>query len=640
MCGIAGILVKRPHPDLNSGIVEAMMKSIQHRGPDDSGVEWQGNVGLGFRRLSIIDVSPSGHQPMWDDTRTFCIVFNGEVYNYLELREELRAKGHRFRSGSDTEVILASFKEWGKECIRRFNGMWAFAILDTRSGSLFCSRDRFGVKPFYYYQDKNVFLFASEIKALIATGLVKPVENEARAFELVALGYMDTSDETLFRDVSSLQGAHSMTVSANGSILKERYWSVPETTSERGEDLPTAARRFNDLFLDSVKLRLRSDVPLAVLLSGGQDSSAIVCVVDGLRKGALNAVEKLKTDKLHTYSSCYEDPRFDEREYIDAVVRQCDVEAHYLFPQQPDLATDLKKLTWHMDEPVHNSNAFAHWTLMKAIGQEKIRVLLSGQGADESLAGYDRLLIGPQLLDLFDAGRFSDLSEESRLMGSKYGFSRSYIAAQVMKSMVPASIWPALKAVVVEKALDVYDWSRVQSMWDSHPTSYRRGDRVTHRMLTDFTQNSLPRILHSEDRTSMAFSIEERFPFLDYRLVEYAFQLPPEMKLYRGETKRVLRHAMAPVLPEKIRNRSSKIGFSTPTRDWTRALLGSEYIKELLSQHNIPGVRRDKMMGLSRFAENNALGNEQAKLVWRFIGYLVWRDVFGVGGGSTATVHS
>ncbi|MFN0158299.1 MAG: asparagine synthase (glutamine-hydrolyzing) [Bacteroidota bacterium] len=636
MCGIAGILVKGSGPDPYKDILVKMTAAIQHRGPDDSGTEWYGNAGLGFRRLSIIDLSPAGHQPMWDEAHRYCIIFNGEVYNYLELREELAAKGHRFRSQTDTEVILEAYKEWGSECVRRFNGMWAFVILNAESGSLFCSRDRFGVKPFYYYQDRNVFLFASEIKALLASGLFRPEENEVKSFELVALGYMDTTDETLFKNVSSLQGAHSMTVSADGSIRRERYWSVPETNTDIGGNLEGAARDFYELFLDSVKLRLRSDVPLAVLLSGGQDSSAIACVVDALRKGKLNSVEQLKTEKLHTYSSCYKDPRFDEREFIDAVVAQCNIEPHYLFPEEPDLVSDLRSLTWHMDEPVFTSNSFAHWTLMKAIGKQGIHVLLSGQGADESLAGYDRLLIGPQLVDLLDSGRFGDFGTESQLIEQKYGFSKSYVAAQVMKTMVPQAIWPALKALVVERALDVYDWSRVQSMWDAHPTVYRRKDRVSHRLMTDFVQDSLPRILHAEDRTSMAFSIEERFPFLDYRIVEFAFQLPLEMKLYRGETKRVLRKALGPILPEKIRNRSSKIGFATPTHEWTKALLKSEYIRGLLNSQQVPGVGRDKMMRLA----DMPFGNEQAKLLWRFVGYLVWRDVFGMGGGSMTPVRT
>jgi asparagine synthase (glutamine-hydrolysing) len=631
MCGIAGILIKRPVPQVDTQTLERMIATIHHRGPDDCGVEWNSNVGLGFRRLSIIDLSQAGHQPMWDETHTLCIVFNGEIYNYLELRAELSAKGYCFRSKTDTEIILQAYKEWGRDCVRRFNGMWSFAIYDSRAGTLFCSRDRFGVKPFYYYADDQVFLFASEIKAILASGLVEPIENTRRTFELVALGYTDTTTETLFKGIRSLQPGHSLHVNRDGVLREVPYWAAPEDVYS-DMTLAGASEQLRNLFLDSVRLRLRSDVPVAALLSGGQDSSAIVCCVDAARRQGLHGVEELKTERFLTFSSCYDDPRVDEREYINAVVEHCELDARYVFPGAPTLIAALRDLIWHNDEPLHNSNLFAHWMLMKSIAEHGIRVVLSGQGADELLAGYCRHLIGPQLLGLIGQGKLADFLDEVHLIRQHYGYSSAYALAQMGKSLIPGMMWPVIKATLLTKVHSLYSWPHIARHWGAYRPRYKGTPRIRTVLKNQFLQHSLPRILHNEDRTSMAFSIEERFPFLDYRLVEFCFRLPDEFKIHKGETKRVMRAAMWPLLPPKIRERMSKIGFATPTTEWTTQLLASPYVQELLACGRFPGIPAHKVESLRR--EKRIRDENVAWFVWRFVNYVVWRDVFSVRGDS------
>jgi asparagine synthase (glutamine-hydrolysing) len=483
----------------------------------------------------------------------------------------------------------------------------------------------------YYYADDRVFLFASEIKAILASGLIQPTENSRRAFELVALGYTDTTTETLFKGIRSVAAGHSLDVDTSGVAREVPYWAVPEDIDSE-MNFAAASEQFRDLFLDSVRLRLRSDVPVAALLSGGQDSSAIVCCVDAARRKGLHGVEKLKTERFLTFSARYDDPRFDEREYIEAVVERCELDAHYVFPAAPALIADLKDLIWHMDEPVQNSTLFAHWLLMKSVAGHGIKVVLSGQGADELLAGYYRHLIGPQLLGLIARGKLTDFLQEVHLIRQHYGYSLGFVLSQMAKTLVPGRAWPVIKATLLGKAHTLYSWPHLLKRWDAYKPRYRGAPRLRNTLTNSFVQNSLPRILHGEDRTSMAFSIEERFPFLDYRLVEFCFRLPEEFKIHQGETKRVMRAAMWPLVPPKIRERISKIGFATPTTEWTKQLLASQYVQELLAHGGFPGIPPDKVDILRR--GRRISDDYVGELLWRFVNYAVWRDVFSVRGDS------
>ncbi len=619
MCGIAAIVEKHRGRTVDGLMLERMAETLNHRGPDAQGKNIFGHVGLAFRRLSIIDLSASGNQPMCDAGERYWIVFNGEIYNYVELANTLRQKGHTFRTKSDTEVILAAYKEWGRDCVQRFNGMWGMIIYDSKEDTVFCSRDRFGVKPVYYYEDAERILIASEIKALLASKTVPIRENPERSFELVGFGYADTSTETLFKGIHAVEAGHSLVIEPSRKISKHRYWQMPDGIRETGFD--EAVVEFKSLFFDSVSLRLRSDVPVAALLSGGQDSSSIVCAV---------AQEKSRRGEnksgFSTFSSVYDDPALDERQYIRAVIEHTGVRSHFVEPQAVQLVEDLKSIIWHNDEPLQNSNHFAHWMLMKGIAEKGVKVVLSGQGADEILAGYDRHLIGPLVAENVRKGRILEAIDELHFARDKFGFSFSYSLAQSGKTLIPSASWPLVKAFTVEKIGRTYSWPYVFAMRNTFRRRYHGHSRVRTTMLNAFLQHSLPRILHGEDRTSMAHSIEQRFPFLDYRLVEFCFSLPDVFKISRGETKRVMRAALAEILPLHIRQRTSKIGFATPTASWTKELLASEYIRGLLHD-SIPGVSGRALREIA-----NPVGEhpQHFQFLWRFVNYLVWRDMFGI----------
>ncbi len=619
MCGIAAVIQKDRGRVVETAMLERMAERLNHRGPDAKGQKVFGRVGLGFRRLSIIDLSASGNQPMCGADERYWIVFNGEVYNYVELGETLRKKGHVFRSTSDTEVILAAYKEWGESCVERFNGMWGLIIYDSREDHVFCSRDRFGVKPVYYYEDAEVILIASEIKAIIASQKVPVRENLKRSFELVGFGYTDTGSDTLFEGIRVLEAGHSMSISSSGKLNKRSYWHMPEATCEMSFERATA--EFRSLFFDSVSLRLRSDVPVAALLSGGQDSSAIVCAVARMKNE-----QREGREAFSTFSSVYDDPLVDERRYIHAVTEHTGVHAHLIEPQAVDLVRDLKKIIWHNDEPLQNSNHFAHRMLMKRIAANGVKVVLSGQGADEILAGYDRHLIGPLVVDNIRRGRIFEALDELQSAREKFGFSMAYCLSQTGKTLIPYKAWPLIKALALEKVGRTFRWPHILAMRDAFRTPHNGRSRVRSTMLNAFLQHSLPRILHGEDRTSMAHSIEQRFPFLDYRLVEFCFSLPDSFKISRGETKRILRSAVADIVPPEIRNRTSKIGFATPTSAWTRELLVSDYVRGLLND-SIPGVSGKGMKELLSPVKQDPY---RSQFLWRFVNYLVWRDIFGL----------
>ncbi|MGA9117080.1 MAG: asparagine synthase (glutamine-hydrolyzing) [Bacteroidota bacterium] len=628
MCGFACILAKDPRGAPGGERLRRMAAPLAHRGPDDAGLEVIGRAGLAFRRLSIIDLSPKGHQPMADGTGRYRIVFNGEIYNFPELAGRLAGRGSSFRSRTDTEVVLEAYKAWGAACVHEFNGMWAFLIYDAEEDTLFCSRDRFGVKPLYVCETEREILLGSEIKALLAGG-IRPEEEPARVFELVALGYADTGAGTLFRGIRQVPPGHSLLIGRDRVLRETAYWSPPPET-DHPPSFEEASTRFRELFLDAVRLRLRADVPVAALLSGGQDSSAIVCGVEALRRGGLQGLEALKTERFVTFTACYEDPALDERHWVEEVVRHCTVESRLVFPGAPDLLEDLKRIILHNDEPLQNSNHFAHWMLMKDVAAQGFRVVLSGQGADEVLAGYDRHVLGPRVLDLLAGGRFAAAIGELSGARRAYGFPHSHALLRCLQELVPRPARALLKSAAGERIHKVFALSHIWRHRRAFIPSPRKGSRLRSTLLGALTRHSLPRILHGEDRTSMAFSVEQRFPFLDYRIVEFCFSLPDSYKMDGGLTKRLLRAAAAPLLPGKIVGRTGKIGFATPTAAWVGDMLETEYIRDLLARENIPGTGRRALRGLGSAGEPRGRG--EAQFLWRFLNYLVWRDVFGVGG--------
>jgi asparagine synthase (glutamine-hydrolysing) len=559
MCGLCGIVALGRPPEVEAAA--AMAATLDHRGPDGDGAWHDDGVALGFRRLAIIDLSDAGRQPFASDDGTLRLLHNGEVYNYRELRRELEARGQAFRSATDTEVILRAYEEWGERCVERFNGMWALALWDGRRRRLFCSRDRFGVKPLYYSWDGERFAFASELKAFRATGKLEPYLPAVRDY--LEQGYVDHTDETFFAGIRKLPPAHSLVVD-EGGLRVRRYWSLEP------RDAPAdAADEVRALFLDAVRLRLRSDVPVGTCLSGGIDSSAIVCAVDHLlRTEAENA--RPVGDRQRTFTAYFEARGYDERPYAEAVVAQTRSQPHWVTFDSRELVDVLPAIVRAQDEPFGSTSIVAQWFVMRAAKDAGLKVMLDGQGADETLAGYHGYF-GPFFADLLRRGELRRLGSELRAYRSLHGAGVGTTAVALARPFLPERVrWAARGRLKGGTAL-VHP--------DLPPTCAEHvngsgGGFLRRQMELILMRRGLPELLHYEDRNSMAHSLEARVPFLDYRLVELLFSLGSGHLIERGRTKAVLRHALGDLLPPVVRDRVDKLGFVTPEASWLRNGLG------------------------------------------------------------------
>ena len=554
MCGIAGQYCldgKEPDKDL----LAAMSERIAHRGPDGEGTRICGSLGLIHRRLAIIDLSEDGLQPMTNEDGTLWLLFNGEIYNYLELRDELVTKGHRFHSHSDTETILHAYEEWGPDCLSRFNGMWAFALWDSTKEQLFCARDRLGIKPFYYTQAGGSFLFASEIKVLLAHPDAGKKPDDRTLGTFLTWGVQDHSGRTMFDGIFQLPPAHSMVVTTAGPQVPSRYWDVTVNPAVRGTTPDTdAASRLLDILRDATRIHLRSDVAVGTCLSGGIDSSTLTVLINDLiRNEALASVG----EKQKTFSAVFSDKRYDESQYIDEIVAATGVDAHRVEPSPEQLWDDIDRFVYMQDEPFGSLSIYAQYCVMR-LAQENVKVVLDGQGADELLAGY-LAYQGSYIGSLLRTFRWWTVVKEiSGSIRNHGGFFRS-----------------ALRQVRERKKRRGFLKCETENL----PRYNGSLDHVLHRELT---ATNLPALLHYEDRNSMAFSIESRVPFLDYRFVEYVASLPLDQKIRNGITKFSLRKAIRGIVPESIRCRMDKMGFVTPEEVWMRDEL-RPFVRELLS---------------------------------------------------------
>jgi len=601
MCGIAGIYNVSGRP-VDLQVLEAMTRIQAHRGPDGEGyvlLDGRGqdkpiplqaagslarshrhSIGLGHRRLAIVDLSPLGHQPMATEDERCWVTYNGEIYNYVELRDELRGRGHRFRSASDTEVLLAAYREWGEACLEHFNGMFAFALWDAASGRLFCARDRLGEKPFYYHWDGERFLFASEIKGLLAAGL-HPRPNQGAVFAYLDGAFLDYSEETFFENIHQLSPAHWLSLEGE-ALTVGRYWHLSDDETDTIKTDGEAAGKFRDLFRDAVRLRLRSDVPIGTCLSGGLDSSSIVCVVNELLISSDAVTRRLIGERQKTFSSCFDDPAYDERLFIRPVLERTGAEPHYTFPDPKELAATVSHLVWQQDEPFGSTSIFAQWNVMRLASQRGVKVLLDGQGADELLAGYQSFF-GAFLADLLAQGRGIALLRELRGYRRLHGPLSRYALAALAREFLPSSVAGYLRSRMTGSA----DWlaTDFRRQWGKVTSSSETAaprSRLRRLQQALLTGNGLRALLHYEDRNSMAFGVEARLPFLDHRLVEFLYGLDAGHKIRQGWTKAVLREAMEGILPDQVRWRRDKMGFVTPEDQWFRTSL-REPARDILS---------------------------------------------------------
>jgi asparagine synthase (glutamine-hydrolysing) len=545
MCGIAGqYCFEGQAPDRE--LLARMSEQLIHRGPDGVGTEIRGSMGMVHRRLAIIDLSDDGLQPMTNEDKTLWLVYNGEIYNYIELREELIGKGHRFHSKSDTEVILHAYEEWGTACLQRFNGMWAFALWDERTQQLFCARDRFGIKPFYYTEIGGSFLFASEIKALLMHPDAGMTPDDEILGTYLAWGVQDHSARTMFDGIFQLRPAHALIVTKEGAHTPYQYWDVTINSAHRSDARDEEdPGRFLDLLKDATRIHLRSDVAVGTCLSGGIDSSTLAVLINNLIRDEAPASV---SDRQKTFSVVFSDKRFDESRYIDEIVKATGVDSHRTEPAPEQLWEDIDRLIWVQDEPFGSLSIYAQYCVMR-LAQKNVKVVLDGQGADELLAGYlayqTSYIRG--LLHSFHAAPAlreitGSLRTHRKFFSSAFG---QLLVRRTRRNLLTVTVSP----------IDRYSGSLAEVL--------RR----------ELCSTNLPALLHYEDRNSMAFSLESRVPYLDVRLVEYLASLPLDQKIRNGVTKIALREAVRGIIPESIRCRMDKMGFVTPEEIWMRETL-------------------------------------------------------------------
>jgi asparagine synthase (glutamine-hydrolysing) len=612
VCGICGVVALGRPPEAET--VARMAAELDHRGPDGDGSYAAEGVALGFRRLAIIDLSEAGNQPFASEDGALRLVHNGEVYNYRELRRELEALGHRFRSVTDTEVILAAYREWGERCVERFNGMWAFALWDEPRRRLFCSRDRFGVKPFYYRTGGGRFVFGSEPRAFRADPETRLEPNPRAVRDYLDQAYLDHTDETFFAGLRKLPPAHSLVVDEHGLRLS-RYWTLEEHEPPAGD----AADALRELFLDSIRLRLRSDVPAGTALSGGLDSSAIAVVVDRLlHTEKENAVAV--GPRQRTFTAYFEVPGFDERPYARAVVERTAAEPRWITFGPEELAGDLPAIVEAQGEPFGSTSICAGWYVMREARRAGVTVMLDGQGGDEVLAGY-RAHLGFRLADLLAAGRLRELGEELRSFHGVH--SASALVTALSRPFAPEALTRLVRSRARGAGALVHPDLRAVAPAPA-PNGSPFPDRLRRHQQLILTRRGLPELLRYEDRNSMAHSIEARVPFLDYRLVELCFSLPGGELIGGGRTKDVLRRALGDLLPPIVRERRDKLGFVTPERHWLRGSLG-ELTGDVFSSRSFAERGFVDAAAARRRLERHRRGEVEAGMeLWRALNVELW----------------
>lgn len=624
MCGICGVINKREKID--ERLFDKMVDLAMHRGPNDRGIYYDRHIALGHRRLSIIDLSSEGHQPFCYKNR-YVMVYNGEIYNYKELRKELEEKGYHFTTKTDTEVLITMYDCYGKECVHRLNGMWAFAVYDKTQNSLFCSRDRFGIKPFYYQYNNGIFMFASEIKQILAMdNKEKTYANEQRLLEFLVLGDLDCTEETMFADIMQLRGGHNLYFDVGTEKFEiECYYDITKRKLQK-HSYEVSCKEFRKLFENSIKYRLRADVPVGYCLSGGLDSSSIVCMADHVIAGRKNKIEQ------YAVSSCFEDKEYDEQEYIDEVIRSTTVNSYKVFPKEDDLFHELDKIIWHMDEPFSSTSMFAQWNVFKTAKEKGLTVMLDGQGADEQLAGYTQFyaVAFAHYLRRFQLIRFGREVYhycKDRASTEKYVSVVDVLLNAVVSAFMPNRLKMYLKRKLGYGYRNLPFSKEIIERVVGERTLYQVSDPTQYSV--DMMRCSMASLLHYEDRDSMAHSIESRVPFLDYKLVESIYAMPMQYKIRNGVTKSVMRDGLKGILPDKIRNRISKLGFVTPEDKWINNNFEEFRLELKEASHRLNGLIDEKR--IMEWFDNRKGKMERGNfLAWRIICAGHWMSVFNV----------
>jgi asparagine synthase (glutamine-hydrolysing) len=633
MCGINGMLrlgpvgTALPRQEMERNM-QVMNDAIVHRGPDGEGVFANGDIAFGHRRLSILDLSENGAQPMFNEDGSVMVVFNGEIYNYLELIPDLLSRGHRFRSRSDTEVIIHAYEEYGTDCVNLFNGMWAFALYDFRRQLFFASRDRLGVKPFYFFLNPEQLLFSSEIKAILrivnATGV-----NSGKIYDYLAYGYKTANGDTFFADIHELEPATNLLV-RDGRVKFERYWDLRPSDTDFADwpDMEKLSEEFQALFADSIRVRFRSDVPVAILLSGGLDSTAITRTVDDLiERRILNCTE------VKAFTAGFPGDRNDETAIVREFIGTCrHVQLEHVLPSGAQLPALMERIAYRLGEPVASATSFAHYSLMKEIHQQGFKVVINGQGSDEAFCGYDRYFMGYFLLDTLLSAP-SNTFAQARAMHSTLGYPYAIIFSQFLKALLPRRMSSYLRSRYKEGVIRCLAPAFVSQNYrylDNQSIELSAAKNLDRYLRDNIRQYGLPQILHYEDHSSMQHSIEMRSPFMDYRLVEFAFRAPMHAKYDMGITKRIVRRAFKDTLPSSVIENRRKVGFATPFCKW-------------LSDDGLRSFA-DDVLGSSEFRARNIWDADKIRKMfqvpganpgfpfWRILNLELWARAYRVAG--------
>jgi len=625
MCGILGAFYSSDFSKKNK-CLELALKSLHHRGPDDSGLDTFdisiGKLTLGHTRLSIIDLSASGHQPMYSDDRRYTIIFNGEIYNYSELREELKVKGYKFITASDTEVLLNAWIEWGTDSVKKLTGMFAFTVFDKLKKTITLVRDAFGIKPLYYAKVKGELFFASELPTLLKLLPNKQTLNNQNAYDYLVYGEYENSSETFYKDIKHLIPGHLLIVnleqlSKNHEIDKAIRWWWPSIKENKDLSFKDAAKKLREIFLKNIQLHLRSDVPVGVALSGGIDSSAIVCAIRYLEPNI----------PINTFSYIASESKVNEENWIDVINNHVGAVPHKVLVKSEELLRDMDKLIYIQGEPFGSTSIYAQYRIFKAAKEHGITVLLEGQGADELFAGYYGY---PKsyLKSMMDLNHYIEIPKYlyhwSKWPGR--GWKKAFLL--LCDLIVPEKIKALIFFIIKKKR--VLEW--LNNHWikknniinkNSELNKYKiknLGRRLVEQLRVALTGSGLNSLLRHSDRSAMHWSIENRVPFLTVEMAEFALSLPESYLVsQKGETKSVFREAMRGLVPDIILDRKDKIGFETPEQIWLKKY--KEKIKNLLKENN-----NKEFLNISKSNKEIEvkLEKDYDYSMWRLINYSIW----------------
>ncbi len=620
MCGICGFVYQDPERRTDPADLDRMCAAIVHRGPDDQGTFVRNNIALGMRRLSIIDLE-SGAQPIFNETNDCLIVFNGEIYNYRSIREELEKKGHRFKTSSDTETILHAFEEWGKNCVTRLNGMFAFAIWDERNKRLFMARDRLGIKPIYYYVDKDRLVFASELKSLLQARDIPRHINLKALDTFLSFEYIPDS-LSILNDIHKLPAAHTLEYK-DGHTTTERYWDVQYAAYDWQET--ACVEKLRELLFDAVKIRLMSEVPLGAFLSGGLDSSSIVAMMS-----------QVSNFRVKTFSIGFDDRTYNELPYARAIASHFDTE-HYEEFLKPDIHDLAEKLFVLIDEPFGDFSVFPTF-LVSEMARKYVTVVLSGDGGDELLAGYDtyiaqnmaqkyqqlprwmrKALIEPTINALPPTEKKKGLINKSRrfVEGLQLPDHLQHVRWMIFLQEAEKDL---LYEPFVRQQLGGY---RPYEFIEKKFARVSSTDPLDQQQYVDLTTYLVDDILVKVDRMSMATSLEARVPFLDHRFVEFAASIPSSLRLQKGKTKHILKRAMQGILPDQILSRG-KEGFSIPIKNWIKEEL-NPLMNDALSTDRLKETGLFAVNTVHRMMNEHMTGKENhSHKLWALIVFQRW----------------